>query len=192
VSDGLRPVLAKLVSFLVCMGRRNPAHDSLPLEDMIERWLSRTFPKVDAWFISRGAALKKNLKLVAVICLFVGCYTVWVFEHRNAEAAMYGRDGKSEAWPKYNECDKERAVKATLSDSCASNLSYQQSRNDSQQDLFNRCMLALGISNKPQSAIVIHSLARPLDPVNGAWIDKVTEKYGKNWRPAHPDEKGIP
>ena len=29
------------------------------------------------------------------------------------------------------------------------------------------------------------------DPENMVWVDKVSEKYGE-WRPAKPDEKGIP
>jgi hypothetical protein len=120
------------------------------LEDMIEPWLRKKYPKVDAWFVASGEALKKNLKLIALICLFVGCYRAWVFEHRNAQTAMYGKDGKSEAWAKYNECDKQRAVDDTLTKSCSSNLTYQQSRNDGQQDLFNRCMLALGLKAAPE------------------------------------------
>jgi hypothetical protein len=115
------------------------------LEDMIEPWLRKKYPKVDGWFLARGETLKKNLKLIALICLFVGCYRAWVFEHNNAQMAMYGKDGKSEAWAKYNECDKERAVNDTLAKSCVGNLSYQQSRNDAQQDLFNRCLLAIGL-----------------------------------------------
>jgi hypothetical protein len=119
-------------------------------EGSVEPWLRGKHPKVDAWFIERGAALKKNLKLIALSCLLIGCYRAWVFEHNNAQTAMYGRDGKSEAWARFNQCDKERAVKTTLADSCNTNLTYQQSRNDGQQDLFNKCLLSLGLKNKPE------------------------------------------
>src|SRR6266403_2845191 len=94
------------------------------LEDLIEPWLRRNFPRIEAWFLSRGVALKRDLKLIGAICLFIGCYRAWVFEHKNAETAMYGKDGKSEVWAKYNECDKERAIDDTLAKSCSSNLSY--------------------------------------------------------------------
>jgi len=119
------------------------------LETALERWLRKRHAKIDAWFIAHGETLKKDLKLIGIVCLLIGCYRAWVFEHNNAQAAMYGKDGKSEAWAKYNECDKERAVDDTLAKSCSSSLTYQQSRNDGQQDLFNRCILALGLKVSP-------------------------------------------
>jgi hypothetical protein len=131
------------------------------LEDMIEPWLRRKYPKVDAWFIASGEALKKNLKMIALLCLLVGCYRAWVFEHKNAETAMYGKDGKSEVWSKYNECDKERAVKSSLVDTYSGELSYQRSRNDGQQDTFNRCILALSNASKPEplrQTFLMHSI----------------------------------
>jgi hypothetical protein len=74
------------------------------IESLIEPWLRKTHPRVDDWFIKRGNALKKNLGAIGLICLFIGCYRAWVFEHKNAEAAMYGKDGKSEVWARYNQC----------------------------------------------------------------------------------------
>src|SRR6266851_173698 len=113
------------------------------LEDLFEPWLRKTHPKIDAWFIERGATLKKDLKLIAVICLFIGCYRAWVFEHKNAETGMYGKDGKSEAWARVNECDKERAVKATLVDSYVHQIAAQQGNLDREQDTFNSCIITL-------------------------------------------------
>jgi len=124
------------------------------IESLIEPWLRKAHPKVDVWFIARGNALKKNLGAIALICLFIGCYRAWVFEHNNAQAAMYGKDGKSEAWARYNQCDKERAVNDVLAKSCSTNLTYQQSRNDGQQDLFNRCLLELGLKSKPEPVVI--------------------------------------
>jgi hypothetical protein len=124
-------------------------------EDMVEPQLRKKYPRIDAWFLAYGNPLKKNLKLIAMVCLFIGCYRAWVFEHKNAQAAMYGKDGKSEAWAKYNECDKERAVNDSLAKSCGASLSYQQSRNDGQQDLFNRCMVALTQSVIPEKAKIV-------------------------------------
>jgi hypothetical protein len=122
------------------------------LEDMVEPLMRKRFPKIDAWFLEYGNPLKKNLRLIAVVCLFIGCYRAWVFEHKNAQTAMYGKDGKSEAWAKYSECDKERAVNDTLAKSCGGSLNYQQSRNDGQQDLFNRCMVTLSALTVPEKA----------------------------------------
>jgi hypothetical protein len=123
------------------------------VETLIEPWLRKKHPTIDAWF-ERHGGLKRDLKRIALICVLIGCYRAWVFEHNNAQAAMYGKDGKSEVWAKYNECDKEKAVNEVLEKSCSANLGYQQSRNDGQQDLFNRCLLALGLRNKPEPIVV--------------------------------------
>jgi hypothetical protein len=123
------------------------------LEDMIEPWLRREYPRVDAWFITRGEPLKKNLKLIAVICLFIGCYRAWVFEHKNAETAMYGKDGKSEARAKYNACDKERAVKMALADTYSATLTTQQAT-------MNSCMSTIGQLEKPEALKILPFLLR--------------------------------
>jgi hypothetical protein len=123
------------------------------IEDLLEPWLRRKSTKIDAWFASHGAGLKKNLKLIGAICLFIGCYRAWVFEHNNAQTAMYGMDGmdgKAEAWPKYNTCDKERAVKSVLTDTYSSQIAQQRTQLDSEQDTFNRCILAMGQKNTPE------------------------------------------
>jgi hypothetical protein len=123
------------------------------LETFVEPWLRQSHPNVEA-FLEKHGEIKRNLKAIALICILIGCYRAWVFEHKNAQNAMYGKDGKSEAWAKYNQCDKERAVNDVLGKSCSASLSYQQSRNDGQQDLFNKCLLALGVTNKPQPAVI--------------------------------------
>jgi hypothetical protein len=115
-------------------------------ESLVEPYL-RKIPRVSRFLDARGASLKRDLKIIALICLFVGCYRAWVFEHKNAEAAMYGPGGKSEAWGAYNTCDKERAVKTVLADSFSSQISQQIGQINSQQDTFNRCILALGQKN---------------------------------------------
>jgi hypothetical protein len=137
------------------------------IESLIEPWLRKTHPKVDAWFIAQGNALKRNLGAIALICLFIGCYRAWVFEHNNAETAMYGKGGKSEAWAEYNECDKERAVKTVLADTYSGTLTSQQTQIFQQQDTFNRCILALGQSSQPAALKVrfrrwaISQISRP-------------------------------
>jgi hypothetical protein len=120
------------------------------VEDLFEPWLRRKFPRIDVWFVAHGVALKKNLKLIGVICLFIGCYRAWVFEHRNAETAMYGPNGKSEAWSKYNACDRSLAVKTALADTYSSQIAEQRGRLDSEQDTFNRCILSMGQKNTPE------------------------------------------
>jgi hypothetical protein len=79
----------------------------------------------------------------ALVCLFIACYGAWVDEHNNAQAAMYGDRGKAEAWSMYNQCDKDRAVNDALAKS-------YQNRNNSEQDLFDKCILSLGNANKPE------------------------------------------
>jgi hypothetical protein len=123
------------------------------LETLIEPRLRKKYPKVDAWFIARGNDLKKNLKAIAVICLLIGCYRAWVFEHKNAEAAMYGKDGKAEAWARFNQCDKELAIKAALADTYSGQIVDQRSRLDGQQQVFNQCIVALGSASKPERLV---------------------------------------
>ncbi len=123
------------------------------VESLIEPSLRR-IPRIDKLLTTRGAAIKRDLKVVALICLFIGSYRAWVFEHRNAESAMYGKDGKSEVWGKYNSCDKDRAVKSMLTDVYSGQIAEQRSRLDDEQAIFNKCILALGISNVPPPATI--------------------------------------
>lgn len=123
------------------------------VEHLIEPWLRKKHPSVDAWFVARGEALKKNLKVIALTCLFIGCYRAWVFEHNNAQAVMYGKDGKSEAWSKYNECDRERFGKTILSDQLGTQVAALQTQIGAQQDTFNKCILAVGLRNSPQPLV---------------------------------------
>jgi hypothetical protein len=124
------------------------------IESFIEPWLRRKYPRVDAWFVARGNDLKKNLKVIAVACLLIGCYRAWVFEHKNAEAAMYGKDGKTEAWARFNQCDKELAIKSVLADTYSGQIADQRSRLDGQQQVFNQCIVTLGSVSKPERLIV--------------------------------------
>ncbi len=128
-------------------------------ESLVEPSLRKKLPKVDAWFIAKGSVLKKNLTLIAMVCLFIGCYRAWVFEHRNAQMAMYGKDGKSAAWSKYNECDKEKAIKSALADTYATQIAGQRVQLDREQDTFNRCILTLGQSTMPRPTNVKVRLA---------------------------------
>ncbi len=134
-------------------------------EGLVEPWVRGRFPKADTWFASHGAILKKNLKLIGLVCLFIGCYRAWVFEHRNAENAMYGKDGKSEAWSRYNECDKESAVEAALVETYSSQLAGQQGTLDREQDTFNRCVMTFQEVSIPERQKVtikqVHVLSIP-------------------------------
>lgn len=133
------------------------------IEDLLEPWLRKTYPKVDTWFIERGTALKKNLKLIAVVCLLIGCYRAWIFEHNNAEAAMYGKDGKSEAWGKYNECYADNREYMAERRTFDSQLNDKQKRIDSQQDTIDSqlstvtsCITTLTKTNTPEPLKIIN------------------------------------
>jgi hypothetical protein len=105
--------------------------------------------------LTRDAIYIGALCLVVFVYQFVKApYSMWRDQEAAVDEAVNGKDGRLEAWSKYHECDKERAVKSTLADSCTSNLAFQQSRNDGQQDLFNKCMLAMGLRSKPEPARV--------------------------------------
>jgi hypothetical protein len=119
------------------------------MENLIEPTLRR-IGWIDRFLTKHGSGLKKNLKFIAAVCLFIGCYRAWVFEHKNAETAMYGKEGKSEAWSKYNQCDKERTIKSILADTYSSQISDQRSRLDGEQETFNRCILALSGKYAPE------------------------------------------
>src|SRR5882762_4898853 len=116
----------------------------IPLfENLIEPYLRKS-PRVKGFLDTHAARLKRDLKTIAVVCLFIGCYRAWVFEHRNAEAAMYGPGGKSEVWGAYNTCDREKAVKTVLADTYSSQIAQQRVQLDNEQGTFNRCILAMG------------------------------------------------
>jgi len=90
----------------------------------------------------------------ALTCLFISCYGAWTDEHHNAQDAMYGKDGKSEAWAKYNTCDKERYGKTVLVDSLGAQVSSLQTQLGNQQYTFNKCILALGVEGKPRKPTI--------------------------------------
>jgi hypothetical protein len=48
------------------------------LEHFIERKLQGRYPRVAAFLAGKSDDLKKNLTLIAVLCLFIGCYRTWV------------------------------------------------------------------------------------------------------------------
>lgn len=60
---------------------------------------------------------------------------------------------KAEVWGNYNQCDKERAVKAMLVDTYARQNTDQRRLLDSQQQTFNQCILTLGSANKPERQV---------------------------------------
>jgi hypothetical protein len=127
------------------------------LEHFIERKLQGRYPRVAAFLAGKSDDLKKNLTLIAVLCLFIGCYRTWVFEHRNAGAAMYGKDGKSEAWARYNECNADNREYAAISRTFNSQLNDKQRRIDSQQDIIDSqlstvtsCVASLTTANIPE------------------------------------------
>ena len=108
-----------------------------------EQWIERKIVKTQFSF--------KHLWIVGAFLLVIAFYQGWNDEHNNAEEAMYGKDGKSEAWSKYNECDKERAVKTALADTYSQSVVNQQNLLNGQQDTFNRCVLSLAKEAAPES-----------------------------------------
>jgi hypothetical protein len=95
-------------------------------------------------------SVTKDLRYVGVVFLAFACFQAWTDEHHNTEEAINGKDGKVEAWRKYNQCDKERFGRTLLADQLGNQVSAQQSQLGGQQDTFNRCMLALGVKNAPE------------------------------------------
>ena len=91
------------------------------------------------WFALAGAAL-----------LVVAFFQAWRDEHRNAYEAMYGKDGKAEAWSKFNACDKDRAIAQQSMNILTGQLANNNGLLLGQQDTFNRCVLALGLRNSPE------------------------------------------
>lgn len=79
----------------------------------------------------------KHLWIVGTIFLLIAFYQGWNDEHKNAKDAMYGKDGKAEAWSKFNGCDKERAVKSALADTYSGTIANQQMLLNGQQATFN-------------------------------------------------------
>lgn len=97
--------------------------------------------------------LAKNLKFIALACLVVGCFQAWTDEHHNTEEAINGPEGKIRAWSLYNQCDKERFGKSTLVDSLETQTSFFQRQIGNQQDVFNKCILALGLEGARKPAV---------------------------------------
>jgi len=124
---------------------------------VIEHWHGWLSGGILAFVLEIGEKLwewkpkKRVLAIIIGIGLLWSVFAAWRDEHRNTEIVI---GEKATAWSQYNQCDKERAIQTTLAAGAAANLAYQQSRNDGQQDLFNKCMLALGATNKPEPARV--------------------------------------
>jgi hypothetical protein len=96
--------------------------------------------------------MPKKLYVVFVgLGLLLAMFSAWK-EERDAKDASFGDKARVES--QFNQCDKERAVNDAVAKSCSASLGFQQTRNDGQQDLFNRCLLSLGVSNKPEPASI--------------------------------------
>ena len=102
---------------------------------------------------------KKAFLLILAVGLLWSVFAAWRDENHNSEELI---SQKAECYSSYNRCDKGMAVEKTLADSCTSNLVYQQSRNDGQQDVFNKCILALGLKNSPERVRIITRMFRML------------------------------
>jgi hypothetical protein len=103
-------------------------------------------------FVSKREIPNKIYTWILLAFLFFACLQAIRDEHNNTEQAINGPDGKVTAWAKYNQCDKERFGKATLADQLQGQVAAQQSELGGQQDTFNKCLLALGLQNKPAPA----------------------------------------
>jgi hypothetical protein len=124
----------------------------IPLfESLIEPYL-RKFAGVKHYLDTHGAKLKKDLNAIVIACLFIGCYRVWVFEHRNAETAMYGPGGKAEAWSRFNGCEAERLTKSNLVDVYSAELTHERALLDNQQGTVSSCVTTLGKMLVPETA----------------------------------------
>jgi hypothetical protein len=141
---------------------------------VIEHWHGWVSGGVLAFGLEVGDKLwdwkigKRTFAIILGVGLLWSVFAAWRDEHRNTEAVI---EGKAEAWAKYNACDKERAVKASLVDTYSGELSYQHSRNDGQQLLFDKCLLYLGAKGSTVASVTVKKARTDLQFVEngGRW-----------------------
>jgi len=92
--------------------------------------------------------LVRNLKFLAIACLFIGCFQAWKEERQNTDTAINGKDGRTEAWRQFNVCNTERSVKSALLEQANGQISAQVTQLSGQQDTFNKCILAMGLKQQ--------------------------------------------
>jgi hypothetical protein len=105
------------------------------------------YPRIERW----AKRYAKDIKLVASVCVLIACARVWSFEHKNTQTVI---SEKASVWGKYNQCDKDLALKSQLADVYSGTIGTQHTQLYNQQDTFNRCVLALGITNKPEPLVI--------------------------------------
>lgn len=92
----------------------------------------------------------KDLRWIGLLCVLTACYQAWSAEHNQVNEVLNGKDGKVEAWNKFNHCDAELGSKKSLLDTYSSQVTRQQSMLDSEQGTINTCVVALAKSSIPE------------------------------------------
>jgi hypothetical protein len=101
---------------------------------LIDHFTSKKFPKrVYVWIL--------------VGCIIWAALASYRDEHHNAQLLT---EQKKEAWGKFNQCDKERAVGQEAVNLLTSQLEQRDGMLSNQQDTFNKCILAVGVKNTPE------------------------------------------
>jgi len=91
----------------------------------------------------------KDLKWIGIFCVLIAVFQAWSVQFDETQTALYGKDGKSEAWGKYNACSTSLSVKGALLEQANAQILTQGTQLSGQQDTFNKCILALGLRPTP-------------------------------------------
>jgi hypothetical protein len=120
---------------------------------LLEHWHGWLSGSILAFALELGEKIwdwkppKKAFIWIVVCGLAWSCFATWRDEHHNSEVLMVE---KANLWTQYGQCDKERAVKATLADSLAKTAANQQGLLNGQQGTFNQCVLSLAKESTPE------------------------------------------
>jgi hypothetical protein len=83
---------------------------------------------------------KRTFAVILGVGLLWSVFATWRDEHNNSTVLI---QEKADAWSKYNQCDKERAIDDALTKQLTGQVGSQQVQLANQQDTFNRCVLTL-------------------------------------------------
>lgn len=142
---------------------------------LLEHWHGWVSGGVLAFALELGDRLwdwKPSKKIFAVILglgLLWSVFAAWRDEHRNSETLI---TEKADAWSKYNQCDKLLASKTSFADGLSERVISLQGQIANQQDTFNRCIVALGVQNRPMPLMLkVKSARTDIEPESkaGKW-----------------------
>lgn len=120
-------------------------------ESIVEPYLCK-IPRVKKFLESHGHKVKKNLKVIALICLFIGCYRAWFFEYTDTQTVI---SEKAQAVGDLGICNADLKASDATKELYEQQNQTQQAEFFTQQSDINKCVASLGKLTVPEPSRIL-------------------------------------